>query len=625
MKIASFDVFDTCLIRKCGNPENVFWILAKKLFPSNTAKQECFFHWRQSVEYELMKKNNNDNITLCQIYETLNIERFELDSYYNAMEEEKQVESMMLVCNPSVKEVIEEKRKNGYKIVFISDMYLDSVFLKNILCTAGCFKENDIIYVSCEHGESKRTGKLYDIVRNNLTPIEWCHFGDNYISDYINARKHGISAKVVDTKWNKVEKYILNKISEYKNKIDLSCVVGLMRYSRLCNESKESSINSISADFMTPIYTSYILDVLNQSISDNIKRLYFLSRDGWILKQIADLLSFYYPTIELKFLYVSRKSLYLPSLEKFTIEELKEYWGGDFSHSSYSQLINYFKIDSILIDNEIPTVDKDSLKNSKTEDALVSIIDNSDLKGRIMKVSRSEREMIMTYFKQEGLFDNIDYAFVDIGWKGSGLYAINKLLRKRVRCFYWGTFKEYRNKYSCIFNTFNYNMRLPLYLITLMEDFFSSSPLLSTVGYENNSKIKPIFDIESAINNENVILSNSSSIQLFINGLKDMNLVDAYIINEVSNIALSIIKNHINYLDLDALSSLECFSEKGNINGLIHKLNLSQVIKYSMGMHINEIWPEACLYFTFPHLAKQLLIANTALKKAKKKIKKIIS
>lgn len=623
MKIASFDVFDTCLIRKCGNPENVFWILAKKLFPSNTAKQECFFHWRESVEYELTK--NKENVTLCQIYKTLNIERFGLDSYYHAMEEEKQIERMMLVCNPSVKEIIERKRKNGYKIVFISDMYLDSAFLKDILLTEGCFKENDFIYVSCEYGETKRTGKLYDIVRNNLNPVEWCHWGDNYNSDYISAKKHGISAKVVDTKWNKVEKYILNKIFEHKNKIDLSCIVGLMRYSRLCNISKEKSINNISADFMTPIYTSYILDVLNQSRTDNIKRLYFLSRDGWILKQIAELLSFYYPTIELKFLYVSRKSLYLPSLEDFTIEELKEYWGGDFSHSSYSQLIDYFKIDSILGDNEIPIVKKDSLTNSKTEDTLASIIENSYLKSRIMKVSRFEREMIMSYFKQEGLLDNIDYAFVDIGWKGSGLYAINKLLKKRVRCFYWGTFKEYRNKYSCIFNTFNYNMRLPLYLITLMEDFFSSSPLLSTVGYEKNVKIKPVFDIESAINNENVVFSNSSSIQLFINGLKDMDLIDANIINEISNIVLSVLKNHINYLDFDSLSSFECFSEKGNINGLIHKLNLVQVIKYSIGMHINEIWPEACLYFTFPRLAKQLLIANTALKKAKKKIKKIIS
>ncbi|MCH5231238.1 MAG: hypothetical protein J1F43_05520, partial [Muribaculaceae bacterium] len=34
MKYLSFDVFDTCLIRACGLPENIFRIIGRKIFDS---------------------------------------------------------------------------------------------------------------------------------------------------------------------------------------------------------------------------------------------------------------------------------------------------------------------------------------------------------------------------------------------------------------------------------------------------------------------------------------------------------------------------------------------------------------------------------------------------------------
>ena len=37
MKLASFDIFDTTLIRKCGKPENIFYLLAHKLYPNDKA------------------------------------------------------------------------------------------------------------------------------------------------------------------------------------------------------------------------------------------------------------------------------------------------------------------------------------------------------------------------------------------------------------------------------------------------------------------------------------------------------------------------------------------------------------------------------------------------------------
>ena len=65
MKLASFDIFDTTLIRKCGNPQNVFFLLSKKLFPDREDLQTDFFMWRRNAE-------NNAKVRLCKKEVNLN-------------------------------------------------------------------------------------------------------------------------------------------------------------------------------------------------------------------------------------------------------------------------------------------------------------------------------------------------------------------------------------------------------------------------------------------------------------------------------------------------------------------------------------------------------------------------
>lgn len=46
MKLVSFDIFDTTLVRKCGAPENIFYLLANRIFGSSdkcAAYRNSFF------------------------------------------------------------------------------------------------------------------------------------------------------------------------------------------------------------------------------------------------------------------------------------------------------------------------------------------------------------------------------------------------------------------------------------------------------------------------------------------------------------------------------------------------------------------------------------------------------
>ena len=68
MKLISFDIFDTVLIRKCGLPENIFPIVAEKLFPNDLAFQQEFVQSR--IYRTVVLSRTNPNYTLYDIYNT---------------------------------------------------------------------------------------------------------------------------------------------------------------------------------------------------------------------------------------------------------------------------------------------------------------------------------------------------------------------------------------------------------------------------------------------------------------------------------------------------------------------------------------------------------------------------
>ena len=151
MKLASFDIFDTTLIRRCGKPENIFYLMAEQLYPDDKVAQDGFVEWRKRCPGELQRQIKEREVMLEEIYERLQITDYRLQiitpsafqarspktggQYLNSelVEMEKGIESENLMVNPAVKVVIDRYRNEGWQIAFISDMYLDSQFLREVL------------------------------------------------------------------------------------------------------------------------------------------------------------------------------------------------------------------------------------------------------------------------------------------------------------------------------------------------------------------------------------------------------------------------------------------------------------------------------------------------------------
>ena len=142
MKLASFDIFDTTLIRRCGKPEAVFHILAERLFPNDKDLREVFVVWRKRT------KGN----TLKDIYDKIDSAflSFAKKNKVEMMKAEEDAEKDFLIAYLSVCELIEQRRIDGYNIAFTSDMYLSGKFLLKVLERNGCCQLGDVIVVLCE-------------------------------------------------------------------------------------------------------------------------------------------------------------------------------------------------------------------------------------------------------------------------------------------------------------------------------------------------------------------------------------------------------------------------------------------------------------------------------------------
>ena len=590
MNYVSFDIFDTCLIRKCGEAQNVFFLLGRKLFGVNTTEAEMFYHWRCLAESVAMEKAETKYVSIKDIYAGIPSCIANAYSSVQIMQEELQMEASMLHVVPETKRIIEQERHKGNTIVFISDMYLPSRFLMEQLIRENIAEKDDLCFVSCECGASKSEGNLYAYVEKQMQNKPICHYGDNAWSDIRMARKNGIRAKQIQSGFNRTEKSIIDTFKHNRHFLYYSCLVGIMRYSRIIYKDRTSS--EISADFVAPIFTAYVLACLNKAKNESFERLYFLARDGYILLWIAKFFAKKYSGLDLRYLYVSRKSMYLPSLTSLDENEIEKYFGDKLRYTSNKQVLKYFK----------QTVWDENV---------------------VLKEATEARKRIDSYFEKEDIYnENIKYALVDVGWKGSGRYAFNKLLRLRGcterEMWYWGSFKDWRLKFEGKFWTYNINLNLPLPFITLIEDFFSTSPDLSTIDYKDG---KPLFDENSKIDNAQILLKYKNCLACFCLFVNEYELDNLNILDNVSHVCCDVLAERPDMIDLRALSEMNCFSENGNGGRFVHAPRLMDVIRYMLGGHTFHGWIEGNIAYAHKSLFRPLTYIRRVFLWGKNKIK----
>ncbi len=302
-EIVSFDIFDTLVLRNISRPIDVFRTMDKEI--ESKYKISNFSKIRVKAEMKARKASNKVDVTIDDIYNELNktIKNKKTTSYIKELELFRELE---FICeNPFMKQIYNYCKKKNKQILYISDMYLKSDFIKKLLNNCGYDVDNNL-YVSCENNAFKGDGSLFKFVqeKKNLSFDKWLHIGDNFESDYNQPQKLGMSSY----NYKNVNTYNINNSTS----IFESIILG-MKNNAVYSGIDNSYWENFGYNYLVPIYLGYTNWLYNMTYnSDN---LFFLARDGYIIKKIYEL----FPKQKNKYtdyLYVSRNSLQIPAMFK---------------------------------------------------------------------------------------------------------------------------------------------------------------------------------------------------------------------------------------------------------------------------------------------------------------------
>lgn len=293
----SFDIFDTIVTRVTAEPSGIFLIIENIIntyaefedIPGEFIKN--YLNMRLSAESYLHTfrcQNECEEVTLYEIYALIcsnyGLSNKQLDKL---MKLEIQVEIDSSIAIYENIETIKKLVNYGSRVILISDTYLPLEAIMGILLKHDPIFLNIPIYLSSEIKFRKSTGNLYKYIQKveHLNYNCWKHTGDNKKSDDKIPKRLGINTnKYAFPTFTKSELQILHY---GKPRINVQLIVGLSRNTRL--STNEYSIEkSLGYLYGLPVLYSYIVWIINTSINNDIEDLYFLARDGYILKIICD-------------------------------------------------------------------------------------------------------------------------------------------------------------------------------------------------------------------------------------------------------------------------------------------------------------------------------------------------
>ena len=502
MKYYSFDVFDTCFVRACGSPLNVFDLLAYKILgdDSEESHRMDFALIRINGERKARLASQKEEVCLDEIYNYCSFAGLTSIPNEQILQAEIETEMEQLVPVYSIQKKVKELHQNGHSVYYISDMYLPQDVLSNLLKKHGFWKENDKLYVSSEYGITKHSGNLYRYIamQNQIPFKKWHHYGDNKQGDYKAPKRLGIKANLIKHKYSFYERFVLSN-GYYPGFFVNQHLAGISKAIRLSFPNTPKYLFAV--DLIAPLYVPFVYNILQDAQSKGIKKLFFLARDGYILYQIAKELNCKFPSLKVNYLYVSRSSLYLPGLSEITTESLQSLTKTAFGFTNENKLE--------ILKNFIDTETFEKIKTTSNKQTNIDLFSDPHILSILSQYHNQQRSYILKYFIQEGLADtHYKTAIVDVRGTRTCQKVINSILIQggylRTYAYYLEVLEKRKNilstgeYYSLFYRERLISVPSLTYIQELgniFEQYFSISPHSRTIAYkECNRQIQPVFD-----------------------------------------------------------------------------------------------------------------------------------
>ena len=408
-RTASFDLYDTLFVRPVLKPADVFDLVEHELGKPGWARA------RKTAEREARRHTPCREVNLDGIYREL-VKLGYSDCSLEAMKRELAWEAKTRVV-PAMASIVEAARREGAKILFISDMYLPRHTIESLL--TGVMKPEDRLYLSHEENCGKSSGLWKRII--NEHPHPWRHYGDNCWADVFFARAEGVEAvHVTDYHPNLRERQLA------KDNPGNPLISGLSRLARALHPVEMDDSWTDGANIVGPVFYSFTRWVMETARERKIPAVYFLARDGELPCEMARMIALNDPELPAcHYLHGSRHALYNAA---FDLAEPAHYkWMIDAAPPTVRGVLGNLKTAPESIAGWLAAAGYASttwdqpldLSARKTLLRILSETPGSDT--WCAQRFHAYTTAALRYFEQEKLFSYHHIALVDIGWSGSTL------------------------------------------------------------------------------------------------------------------------------------------------------------------------------------------------------------
>ncbi len=461
--VISFDVFDTLLYRPFKSPSDLYKFIEDEARDITGIPSLDFKSKRREAEkqaFEAAIARGEGEITINEIYSILS-QLLDIDDEKSEklMHAEMKAEKDLLYPRISGYKAFLEAKSLNKRIIIISDMYLPEAFIEELLNKNG-YSGYERIFVSSTYKVKKHSGALFDVVLEQLkiSPNSILHVGDNVDADVKKAKSRGIkpfhlikSSDVFTSNSNFKTPWARD---ENRHSLDWSMVLAVVGNKLHDNPYLPHRANTLFGGSpiklgyygFGPLLLGYTKWLIECSIKDGVKKLYFLSRDGKIMKAAYDILATLYPNApKSEYLLCSRRAVNLAKVE--TLTDIIDLLHVDFAHRvSLEHLLKYrFGVSISDIPTETLSLHGYSTLSKLTADDVPKLQNLFiDIKEILLLSASLERENYLEYLKERNIFSDNKTAIVDIGYAGTMQESLHKLSGSKITIggYYLITFRQ---------------------------------------------------------------------------------------------------------------------------------------------------------------------------------------
>lgn len=270
-----------------------------------------------------------------------------------------------------------------------------------------------------------------------------------------------------------------------------------------------TDIYQLSQKYTAPIVYYYVKWIIQKAVSNKVKTVYFLARDGYVLCKVARMICEHAEiAIECRYLYCSRNALRFPSYH-FIGEEAYRLIFLPGLHVNIRDLFKRIGLVSCTVQNQIMReIGFDKMKDSvelsapEIEELSKSLRHNAVFCSAMKKNSEASFDETIAYFRQENMFEQKDVVIVDSGWSGSLQRSMRQLMQQAgyaggFKGFYFGLLNnrhdESDGEYYSWYLTPHSSNQDKIYFNTELFELMLSAPHGTTLSYtKHGAKYVPV-------------------------------------------------------------------------------------------------------------------------------------